>query len=256
MLTFDMHFRSVRYSVILISVAELAFLATYFAIALCKVPWGQVASTDSKKYDDNFVSDLIFTNYAYKVLVTIFVVLQLLACALFVSVLNLGDKPSRCCGLMVFEFICLLTAFVSWFVLTSIYIDDKGGVRTEHIAGAGVFMSACGLYFGAMVVNLFSLGKVETRCEIITFTVTIVLFACSVVSGIVFMVSFYDNTVIYGWVYEHSSFVLLVAAHLFLFVTDTLISIAHESMTLDLPFRAVRVDYASLVLRGRGEYSL
>jgi len=250
-----MHFRLVRYLVILISVAELAFLSTYFALALCKVPWGQVASTDSKKYDDNFVSDLIFTNYTYKVLVTMFVVLQLLACALFVSVLNLG-KPLGCyCGLMVFEFVCLLIAFVSWFVLTSIYIDDRGGIRIEHIAGAAVFMCACGLYFGAMVVNLFSLGKVETRCEIITFTLTIMLFVCSAVSGIVFMVSFYDNTVIYGWVYEHSSFVLLVAAHLFLFVTDTLISIAHDrhAASVDLPFRAVRVDYANLVLRGSGD---
>jgi hypothetical protein len=248
-----MRYWYVRSLAILILVAELVVLLTYFSISLSKLPLSQLASVDSKLFDDNFISGLIYSDHTYKVLLSVFVVLQLLTCAAFVVVLNWEKAWGSI--FMGLEFACLLSAFVSWFVLITIYIDEKGGLKSEHIAGAVVFMCACGFYFGAMIVKLFYTGKVQTWCEMVTFGVAVLLFVCSVVSGIVFMVSFYDKTVLYGWIYEHASFVLLIAAHLFLFVTDMLISVTDDRRAAyaQLPFREVRVDYAHLVLRG-GEF--
>jgi hypothetical protein len=248
-----MRYWYVRSFAILILVAELVVLLTYFAISLSKLPLSQLASVDSKSFDDNFISGLIYNDYTYKVLLSMFVVLQLLTCVAFVVVLNWEGAWGY--FFMGFEFAFLLSAFISWFVLITIYIDENGNLKSEHIVGAVVFMCACGFYFGAMIVKLFCTGKVQTVCEMVTFGVAVLLFVCSVVTGVVFMVSFYDKTVLYGWIYEHASFVLLIAAHLFLFVTDMLISVTdnRKCAYAQLPFREVRVDYTNLVLRS-GEF--
>jgi hypothetical protein len=72
-----MRYWYVRSLAILILLAELAVLLTYFSISLSKLPLSQLASVDSKLFDDNFISGLIYSDHTYKVLLSVFVVLQL-----------------------------------------------------------------------------------------------------------------------------------------------------------------------------------
>ena len=212
-----------------VTVVEMCVLIVYYIPLVAQVPWLNLSSVNSHAYDDNFVSDLLFRNMTYKYLLSVLVALQLLVCGFFVVALNWKGSAytSRTsCGVMVFELFCLLVACIGWFVLTSIYTDESGKLTVGHIVGAVIFIAACGLYFVMMILNVADLYnfKFNTKSECCTFGSAVVFFVLSTVFGFVFVASFFGNDVSYGWMYEHSSFILLIGAHVLLFVADSLLA--------------------------------
>jgi hypothetical protein len=158
------------------------------------------------------------------------VVLQLLVCGAFVVALNRKESvyTSRICfgGVMVFELVCLLVAFIGWFVLTTIYTDESGNLKTEHVIGAVIFIAACGVYFLMMILNVAEIYnfKFNTWSECFIFGSAVTFFVLAMGFGFVFVASFFGNDISYGWMFEHASFVLLIGAHVLLFVADYLLA--------------------------------
>ena len=230
-----------RYASIAVTLLELCLLCAYYVPMAVKVPWMNLGSVDFRSFDDNYVSDLLFRDQVYKALLTACVFLQLLMCAVFVWILNSNASDSVCPSedscikdamqttgveyrlTLVFELMCLLMAFIGWVVLVSFYLDGEGHLSLWHIVGTVLFIVASGLYFASMILNMLGVYQFETVSEQCAFGWSTFAFVSSVGAGIVFMVSFLDKQVPFGWMFEHAAFILLVGAHVLLFWTDALI---------------------------------
>jgi len=153
---------------------------------------------------------------------------------------------------MVFELICLLVAFTGWIVLTTIYTDESGNLTAGHIVGAIIFIAACGLYFAMMMCNVACLYEFKTWSEYCVFGSAFIFFALSMIFGFVFVAGFFGEDISYGWMFEHASFVLLIGAHVLLFVVDTLLgsdTVEGGGWTRFYSlFNSVRINYADVRL--------
>lgn len=215
----------VRRFAVCISVLELVVLLGYCLPLVWNVRWFDLEHIDISQYDDNYVSDLLFNDVIYKTSVSILVALQICVCAYFVVQLN-QKKEGGCClcvyfPVMALELFTLCLAWVGWVIVTSVYLDTNGKMTTGHILGAGLFISACGVYFILIMGNVFfSYRKKWSVGECFVFVLTILCFIISAVVGCLFVVSFFDHRIQFGWVFEHAAFILFVAAHIWLFIVD------------------------------------
>lgn len=220
----------VRYFGIAVSVAQLVVLVAYYYPSLKQVPSLNLSESEALKYDDNFVSDLLYSDSRYRVMLTVLVGLHLGVCSYFVIELNWfhSHRAGGCCcfPVMVAELACLIAAWVGWVILSSIYTDSNGKITEAHIVGAGLFICACGLYFVLLIFNVMAKERKEwTRAELALFGLALLCFCLSVYSGFLFMANFWKlhlsgKRVMCGWIYEHASFILFVSAHVWLFIAD------------------------------------
>ena len=214
--------RALRRLAICISVVELAVLVRYYVPLLCNVPWFDLEHVDAKQYDDSFVSDLLFNNRIYRMVVSVLVALQLGICSFFVIQLNQNQRRAWCClPVMGVELFMLTLAWLGWIVVTAVYLDSEGHMTVGHITGAGLFITACGLYFLLMMVNvLFLYPNKWSMREWLLFGLATLCFVSSVVVGCIFAASFFTKAIRFGWAFEHAAFILFVAAHICLFIVD------------------------------------
>jgi hypothetical protein len=211
---------AVRYAAVGLTLAELCVLCVYYFPLVAQVPWGE-SSMNAHAFDDNYVSDILFKDQTYKALVTIFVILQMLMCTVFVMQLN--HKPGWH-GTLLLELACLAVACVGWIILTSFFTDAEGHLTSGHIVGTVLFIAGSGVYFLLMLFNAGFVYTFKRRGEAIAMFFTAVAFVMSLAAGSVFVVSFIDKQVPFGWMYEHAALIFLAAAHVMLFFTDALIA--------------------------------
>ena len=214
----------VRVLAICVSLTEVILLLCYYVPLLKQVPWFHLDGVDTKQYDDNYVSDLLFHDSVYKILVTLLVALQLCICSFFVVQLNQRGKKWFGCfvPVMVVELFVLFLAWVGWVIVSSVYLNSDGkSISTGHVVGAGLFISASSVYFLMMIVNvLFLFTDRWSKCEFFVFVLSFAFFAASVVVGSVFATSFFNHEIKFGWAFEHGAFILFAGAHVWLFVVD------------------------------------
>ena len=217
--------QALRRLAICISVVELAVLMRYYVPLLCNVPWFDLEHVDSKQYDNSFVSDLLFNNVVYRTVVSTLVAFQLCICAFFVIQLNRNrtkELRAWCClPVMAVELLLLSLAWLGWVIVTAVYLDSEGHMTVGHITGAGLFITACGLYFLLMMANVFILYPNEwSMREWLLFGLAMLCFVSSVVVGCIFAASFFSKAIRFGWAFEHAAFILFIAAHIWLFIVD------------------------------------
>ena len=212
--------RWVRSLAIWISIAELSVLLVYYWPLAWSVPWFDLGRVDARKYSDNYVSDLLFNNSVYRGLVTLLVALQLCVCGVFAVQLN-RRRVWCCIPAMALELFALFMAWIGWVVVTSVYLDADGHMTTGHIVGAGCFIAASGLYFVLLLVNVLVFYELQwSRREWLVFFLATFCFLLAVVFGCIFVASFFNRVIQFGWMFEHAAFVLFVAAQLWLFIVD------------------------------------
>jgi len=216
----EMTHRWIRTLAIWISVAELVVLITYYWPLVWSVRWFDLEHVNVKQYDKNYVSDLLFHENTYRVIVSILVALQLCVCAAFVVQLN--RRHVWCCiPVMALELFTLCVAWVGWVIVTSVYLDSNGHMTIGHILGAGLFIAACGLYFVLIVINVLIFYQTQwSQREWAVFWLAIFCFLSAAVVGCIFVASFFIKHIQFGWMFEHAAFILFVAAQLWLFVVD------------------------------------
>jgi hypothetical protein len=219
----------VRYFGIAVSIAEFAVLLAYYYPLLKQVPSLNLSESEALRYDDNFVSDLLYSDSRYRVLLTALVGLHLVVCCFFVVELNwfhIRRGASCCLPVLVAELACLISAWIGWVILSSIYTDSSGKITEAHILGAGLFIGACCVYFLLVICNVASKEREKwTRTETALFALVLLCFLLSVFSGFLFMANFWKiqitgKRVMCGWIYEHASFILFMLAHVWLFLVD------------------------------------
>ena len=222
----------VRMAAFWICFIEFVVLIVYYCPLIAQVPLAWLISdpgvVDVHFFDDNYVSDLLFTNNVYKTLMTSLVGLQLCSCAFFVVQLNQASLSYF--PLMVSELFCLILAWIGWVVLSTIYQDADGKIIPGHIIGAGMFIFGCGVYFGLMVGNVTTIRTGQwTRMDYAVFIGVIVLFTSSLVNGSLFIASYFGDRIVCGWMYEHAAFILFTGANILLFLIDGMLeSNKHE----------------------------
>jgi len=210
----------VRTAAIWISVAELAVLLAYYWPLAWSVPWLDLEHVDSRAYSHNYVSDLLFNNTMYRVLVSGLVALQLCVCGVFATQLN-RRRVWCCIPAMALELLALFVAWVGWVMVTSVYLDANGRMTMGHVVGAGCFIAACGLYFLLLLVNVLVFYESQwSRREWMLFALAAFCFLLAVVTGCLFVASFFNHRIQFGWMFEHAAFILFVAAQLWLFIVD------------------------------------
>lgn len=209
------------------SVLELCILLVYYIPLTSDVPFWQWVSNSSSvrvsDWDDGYVSDLLFKNLIYRHLVTSIVGIHLLICAIFVYRLNCFDYGSY---LLVFELGLMVAAWMGWALLTAEYRALDGGISIAHYTGTAVFVSSSAFYFLLMAYNVYYRyrRKAWNVLDQLAFGLAVTSFVLSVAAGVYFIVSALQKTEAFGWLFEQASFVLFVAAHLFLFVFEGLLA--------------------------------
>jgi hypothetical protein len=212
--------RWVRTLAIWISIAELVILILYYWPLVWSVPWFDLEHVNAGDYNDNYVSDLLFNDVAYRTLVSVLVALQLCICAVFAIQLN-RQRLWSCIPVMALELFTLCVAWVGWVCVTSMYMDSDGHMTMGHVLGAGLFIAACALYFVLMMVNVFVFYPNRwSRREWAVFSLAAVCFVLASVVGCIFIASFFTRRVQFGWMFEHAAFILFIAAQLWLFIVD------------------------------------
>jgi hypothetical protein len=210
---------AIRYVAVGLTFVELCVLCVYYFPLVAQVPWFDLEHEDIRRFDDNYVSYLLSNNFVYRILVTVFVIFHLLLCVVFVAELNFKRNYF---GVLLVELIFLVLACVGWFVLISFYVDEAGHLTPGHIIGTVLFISASGVYFLLMIINMIYVYRFRKLGEYISMLLSVIAFLVSVVAGIVFVVSFVGKTIPFGWMFEHAAFIFLVGAHILLFMIDVL----------------------------------
>ena len=213
----------VRGLAICISFTEMVVLVGYYWPLIWNVPWGDLKHVDANAYNGNFVSDLLFNDSVYKVLVTSLVALQLCVCSFFVVQLNHRYELRSWffVPVMAMELFMLVLAWIGWVVVNTIYLDADGHMTTGHICGASIFIVSCGLYYLLIMGNVYFLypNRWSAR-EGVIFVLSVLCFVVSSVVGCIFVAGFFTKSIQFGWVFEHAAFILFMAAQIWLFVVD------------------------------------
>jgi hypothetical protein len=202
------------------SLAELAVLIAYYWPLAWRVPWFDMKKVDPMAFRHSYVSDLLHSDMAYRMVVTTLVALQLSLCAVFAVQLN-RRRVWCCIPAMALELFTLFVAWLGWVLVTSVYLDANGRMTTGHAVGAGVFIGACALYFVLLMANVlvFYTSQWSVR-EWWVFFLAAFCFLLAAVVGVVIVVSFFTRQIQFGWMFEHAAFILFVAAQLWLFIVD------------------------------------
>jgi hypothetical protein len=174
---------------------------------------------------NKYVSDLLFEVIPYRVLMTLFVVLQ--AALVFAFICRLYSERFVLFGFQAFF---LVLTIVGWITLNAQYLAADGSTSATHKIGTVLFMLGMGAYF---VCLLYVIWPLATQCG--TNAVgcglfySVVLCVClTLVLGSVFTSALLSGGTD-GYVYEHASFLTAVLAHIGFFLL--------ESLNPWLPFR-------------------
>jgi len=129
------NFDSLQVTALVIQTIEVIFIAVYF---------GSYGVSDSM-----YVSDLLFSAVPYRVLMTIFVVMQAIFALLFVFRLY-------SCDIVLFSVagVGLVATVVGWITLNTQYLADDGTTSDTHKYGTLVFMMGMGAYFACLVFSI------------------------------------------------------------------------------------------------------
>jgi hypothetical protein len=238
---------------VLIGLAQCAFILWYY-IPLMRWRSGGgyflFYGQDLGEPRDEFISDFLFTDSAYRAVMTCFVALQLGVCALFVTRLRTtrGDHHwAVCCisGPFMFwtEITLIVLAWVGWTILCAQYTDPNShGMSKVHATGVGVFISCSLAYVGMMSWNVYVLFRRLSYLETAEFALLALLLGGSIALGIHFIYHALKAAPD-AWVTEHLAFVLFVACHMLLFYIDSN-NIRHVPPVVELSsvFDGVRID--------------
>jgi hypothetical protein len=184
---------------------QLIFIAVYF--------------NDKGKPTGMYVSDILFQFVEYKVLMTIFVVLQTVFSLMFVFRTYSSIKIY-----FIIMIISVIVCLSGWIALNVEYKDNTGEVGDIHTYGTIVFMIGCVLYTVMLLYiirgsilklfnGLFSIENFLSVCVLI-------LMILAVIFGAMFVKALLDGGSD-AWLYEHSAFMVEVMAHIFFFTIET-----------------------------------
>lgn len=232
----DRWLTTLRISTFCVSSVELILLLAYFVPIILRVPWNKLTLADFYVYEHNCISDFLFKDTRYRLVLTALLCMQLAICIAFVIELNRPGRFPRqkewrlfFDTVMVCELVCLCAACVGWVTLLSVYRDENGITEAWHITGSILFMVCIGIYFVLMAFNVAFLYPWKTKGELVVLRLSFILFLVSIFSGAVFAVSFFSKRAPFGWIFEHAALVCFMAAHLLLFVADGLLSSSNKA---------------------------
>jgi len=160
-----------------------------------------------------YVSDLLFTMVSYQVIVTVFVLIQLVLC--FMLVWRLSGGLTLRFGLAV---VPLIISLVGWVTLNTEYRALDGSTSAIHLWGTFVFIVGVALYMLFLLVCIQDYFFVPTSdtYHFVLAVVVLLLYLTTIVFISVFGWKFGHNES-EGWIYEHAAFITMVIAHVFLF---------------------------------------
>lgn len=225
--TVEMAFDALRVLAVAISVTEMCVLLVYFVPLTAGVPFwtwaGNHSAVHAIDWDDNYVSDLLFSDMVYRQLVTSLVGLHLTVCALFVVRLNWWVENS---SLLVIELVLMIVSWIGWAILTADYHTETGAISKGHFFGTGLFVFAGMLYFPLMAFNVYCRFPRQkwTGLDDMVFLLSIVSFLLCFGAAAYFIDSVLQGTEDFAWIFEHMAFIFFFAAHLFLFVLEGLMA--------------------------------
>lgn len=187
----------------IIGIIQVVFIGVYY---------GSYGQPDSK-----FVSDLLFEIAPYKILMTVFIVVQCILCFMFVFRL-LHTFPV----LFWIQTISIVACVAGWITLNTKYLLPDGKTSDTHRYGTLVFMVGMISYFLCLVYCiksfLFSVYRDMTK-TVIAYLIVLLLIVTFAL-GIVFIVGLFDGNP-NAWVSEHSSFMTIVLAHIAFFSLES-----------------------------------
>ena len=172
-----------------------------------------------------FVSDVLFKNTQYMVLMTLCVVSQLGFCVCY-AYRHRREYPTEFYIMGVSE----ASTVIGWFLLNSFYIDSQNEITKTHVVGVCLFILGSIGYMCFLVRDSWYAyrdhGTYLLLCRAVSITVFFV--ACVTLGGM-FMNSFINhhvssnvgrtNTV--SWIYEHTGYLLFTVAHIVFFAYET-----------------------------------
>jgi hypothetical protein len=165
--------------------------------------------------NSTFVSDLLFQVVPYRVLMTLFVVVQCVFCFMFVCRLF---RTLR--WLFYVQTVAIVACIVGWIVLNTKYMLADGTTSDVHKYGTLVFMMGMIAYFACLVYSIRSdLAGHNPLRSALAYTV-IALLVTTFALGMVFVVGLFDGNPD-AWVFEHSSFLTIALAHMAFFVLES-----------------------------------
>ena len=162
-----------------------------------------------------FVSEILFTEMAYKICMTFFVFVQLVMCGLYLY----RFWPSVA---TVVGYIGIAAGIGGWLSLNDRYMNESGKTTFTHHAGTIVFLLGAVFYVSAIMTTMWDL--ISHSCwsgnlgrNMLVYLV-IALWAGTIAMGITFMDGAFANGLEKSWIYEHTTFLLFTLTHVFLFM--------------------------------------
>ena len=183
-----------------------------FALVVCATELVVIAIyyNDYGRPTGMYVSDILFQELPYKVVMTVFVAFQTLFSLMFA--LRLYPRTKVYFALMVAS---VVTSLAGWITLNTKYRVD-GVVSDTHTFGTITFMAGTVAYSALLLFALRHrlLAIRQLGADSIISACVLILMVLCVVFGSVFMASLVSGEAD-SWLYEHSCFMTLVMAHLF-----------------------------------------
>ena len=172
-----------------------------------------------------FVSDLLFKDTTYMILMTLCVVSQLMFCV-FYAYRHRKEYPKEFYGMGIAE----TSTVVGWFLLNSFYIDSNNEITKTHVAGVCLFILGSIGYMSFLVRDSWYAYREKKTYLLLWRAVSITLFFVSCVTlGGLFMNSFINHhissnverTNTMSWIYEHTGYLFFTVAHIVFFAYET-----------------------------------
>ena len=180
-----------------------------------------------------FVSDLLYRDTEYLVLMSVCVGVQMLFCGCY-ACRHRKEHPIEF-KLMVTGL--LLGAF-GWATLNSQYLDPTNDISATHIAGVVMFVTGETVYFFFVVrdscLAYWYHSSTLMLCRAIS--VVVIFTACLVMAGLFLSRFVIDHQLILSdvshettsWAFEHAAYLLFVAAHVIFFMYETQYPFRHK----------------------------
>jgi hypothetical protein len=196
-------FDLVQLAALLICTTELVFISVYYNDH--GIPTGM------------YVSDILFEILPYKILMSIFVAFQALFSFCFALRLYTHMKCYFIC-MTVSVVVCLC----GWATLNVEYLTEEGATSDVHKYGTVFFMIGCVAYSALLLIMIRHKLLKILHCGvegILGLCVFFLMLLC-VVFGAIFLNALMNGSTD-AWIYEHTSFMTLVLAHIFFFCLET-----------------------------------
>ena len=187
----------------IIGIVQVVFIGVYY---------GSYGQPESK-----FVSDLLFEIAPYKVLMTVFVVMQCIFCFMFIFRLLHTFTL-----LFWIQTVSIIACVAGWITLNTKYLSPDGKTSDTHRYGTLVFMIGMISYFACLLYCIKSFLINISRDVIGTMIAYLiaVLLVVTFVLGILFIVGLF-NSESNAWMFEHSAFMTIVLAHIAFFSLES-----------------------------------